>query len=351
MRHRGVAATAAALAALAFAGAAQAAEIPPLADIVVAPDGPTRATSIHAVWVVAPEGVPGTTVRWDLCPADVAPIPGARNGCGSERASDEPLTTTVPTPNEGAHALWAWYEDEEGNQGPPIARQVMIDRTAPKAPTDIRWVDGRVTWTSPVDGGAPATRVHWKFCRGWRGFTEQCLAGVGPAQQPFPLALDLAPLDTPPTSCVGNQWTALFWLEDAAGNIDRDPRSAGGIGGGVDPSCAPQPKDPPAKPRTKTRLTIGGRLRAVGRGAKRRKRVTLTATAKPANAEGVVRFTVKGKQGKRTLTRTGSVRLAKGRASYALTVPKGFRRLSVKATYTGSKTHVPSSRGTTVRIP
>jgi hypothetical protein len=60
---------------------------------------------------------------------------------------------------------------------------------------------------------------------------------------------------------------------------------------------------------------------------------------------------VMGRQGKRKLTRTRNVRLRNGRARFTLTVPRGIRRLSVRASYAGSTTHGPSSRTATVRVP
>lgn len=356
MRRIAVSATTV-LATLAFAGPVQA-ETPLLlsapVDLRVEPGSPTRAESITARWTV-PGGTPeDATAHWALCDdGDIAYPPGHPNGCGDDRnrVSDGRTAVTVPTPDEFAGTLWVWFE-HAGREGLPTRVPVVIDRTAPGAPTNVEWVDGIVRWTepSPPSWFVHESRVHWKLCRGWNGFDVQCATGDGPAE-PFPLSLETVLIGSAPAYCVGQQWNLWLWIEDAAGNVNRDPRNAGGIGGGMTPSCVPQPKDRPATPRTRTRLAISGRLRAVGSGTKRRKRVTLTATAKPASADGVVRFAVTGKQRKRTLTRTRSVRLANGRASYALTVPKGFSRLRVEATYAGSETHAPSSRTSTVRIP
>lgn len=202
-------------------------------------------------------------------------------------------------------------------------------------------------------------RVHWKLCRGWMGFAEECVTGEGP-EEPFALPGALrSPASPGPSYCLGQQWNLRVWIEDAAGNVDLSPSNAGGIRAAVMPMCIPpgdgNPKPdtptPTTKTKTKTSLAIGGRLTATGKGSQRRKRLTVTATTKPGNAGGTVRLQVTGKQGKRRLSRSRNVRLANGRASFTLKVPKGFRRLSVKATYAGSETHTPSSRTSTVRIP
>jgi len=366
------------LAALAVAAPAHAAPdpVPSVADLVVSPAETTSATSLTVTWSVPPGLADGTSARWDLCPVGAPPASDGGHGCGTARSSDGPTTTAVPTPDEGRFDLTVWLENAEGDQGPPSQpRRIVIDRTAPGGPTDVRWGNGPfrivgpgdyrlgdsvVRWTPPTDDGAPIARVHWKFCREWSsrwpGFPEQCLTG---SRDPSPFLLDESPIPTgpPPHYCVGYFATVLLWLEDTAGNVDLDPANAGGTGLGANPSCPPPFMPPPphdgplVTPRAVTNLTVGRRVATTGKGTKRRQRVTLTATMKPGTASGVVRIRATGKHGKRQLTRTRTLQLSQGRASFTLTVPTGFRRLSVRADYAGSATHAPSSRTSTVRIP
>ncbi|MBF6621630.1 MAG: hypothetical protein ITG02_15545 [Patulibacter sp.] len=284
------------------------------------------------------------------------------------------LTTLMTVPAGGAHAAPA-----------PAAPEVAADQTAPGPPTDVRWgvgpvhvlpsgehrwTDSTVRWTAPADDGTPIVRVHWKLCRRWggaiwpefpAGVPAQCLTGsAGP--EPFPLDESPIPVGAPPRACIGYVTTLMIWLEDAAGNVDLDPRNAGGTGFGATPLCGPPPPpplpdppvdlpEPPAAARAATALAVTTRVRAVRNGQRRRQRLTVAARTTARAASGKVRIRVTGRQGKRKLTRARTVTLAKGRARYTLTVPKGIRRLSVRADYAGSKTHAPSSRTTTVRIP
>ncbi len=344
-----------ALASTAHASTAHAA--PPLpvpTDLVVEPAGPTQATSVSVSWSV-PDGVPaGATTHWALCSdADVAPTSETADGCVSTVVGDSSTSITIPTPDELVGTVWVWFELGE-HKGPATRSSVVVDRTAPGPPTDVRWVGNTVSWQSPVDGAAPVTRVHWELCRGWGGLGTQCRTGDGPAE-PFRLSLDRVLLLPRPGTCAGENWTLRLWLEDAAGNVDFSPGHAGGVGGSATPMCLPPiSPTPPVEPGVtpaRTSLAVSRRVSATGKGTKRRQRLTVTATTKPGDARGSVRIQVRGKQGKRTLDRTRIVRLANGRANFTLTVPKGFRRLSVRASYAGSEIHAPASRTSTVRIP
>lgn len=337
-----------ALAVLALAGPAAAAPPPAPTGLTVTPDGPTQATSVRASWTVPADLPAGTTAHIKLCPLDDIVPPPEWDRCVSS-PSDELTGTTIPFPSQGLYDLTVRLESAEGEEGPSTApRRIAIDRDAPNPPRDIRWEGGTVRWTDPVTMGeiSPIVRAHWRFCRGWLGAADTCVTGSS-EQRPFALANDLAPLGPPPGYCSGWGWTLSLWLEDAAGNVDAGRR--GGIGAGVTPSCVPPPGTPPTKPRA-TSVVIGKRVGpARGRSAKRQ--VTITTTVRPADAGGRVRLEVTGRRGTTKLSRTRNVRLERGRATLTVSVPKGFRRLTVRATYAGSTTHGGSNGKLVVRIP
>lgn len=344
---------------LALAGPATAAPPPAPSGLTVSPAGPTQASSVTATWVVPADLPTDTTAHVQLCPVDdIAPTPGV-DRC-ENRPSDELTRTTIPFPSEGGYDLTVSLENAEG-QGPSTApRRIVIDRTAPAAPTNVRWDGGTVRWTEllPMGPTAPIVRAHWAYCRGWSGVPTTCVSGsAGP--QPFPFSEDVVPLGPPPGYCVGYAWTFSLWLEDAAGNVDASRR--GGRGGGVTPSCpaqnlppGTQPKEmPPGTQPTNRRATsVAVRSRVGVRGGRSTKRrVKITASVRPADVGGRVRLKVAGRRGATKLSRTRSLRLVRGRVTLTVSVPRGFRRLTVRAAYAGSRTHRGSTGKAVVRIP
>jgi hypothetical protein len=337
-----------ALAVLALASPAAAA--PPAApvDLTLAPAGPTTATAIAASWTVPASDPAITAARWELCPAGQ---PSGGDGCTHGEQRETLGEATIPTPTEGAFDLRVSLENADGVGTPTAPRRVVVDRTAPAAPTDVRWNRGAVDWQEQPGEASPIVRAHWSFCRGWFGAADVCVSGSS-AQRPFALADDLAPLGPPPGYCSGWGWTLSLWLEDAAGNVDANRR--GGIGAGVTPSCVPQQgPPPPGTPPTKLRATSVAIAKRIGpaRGRSAKRRVTITTRVRPADAGGRVRLEVTGRHGTTKLARIRNLRLDHGRATLTVSVPKSLPRLTVRATYAGSKTHEPSTGKLVVWVP
>lgn len=316
-------------------------------DVAVTPTGPTRATVAVVTWTV-PEGVPaGTTarVRYVASEGDMLQPHAVE--------SDVPGRAEIPMDVEAVYSsIEVALVSPEDGPGPSVtlADRIQADRTAPAAPLAVRQEDGRIQWDDdPLDRSTPIVRAHWRYCRGWHvPGAVPCVEGSS-TERPFPFSPSVLPLGPYPGGCTGNSDAFSLWLEDAAGNVSRD--NAAGFGSSVSPSCIP-PQQPDPGPRAPgprpTSLKLAGRTTAV-RGASGRHRVTVTASV-PRDAAGRVALRVTRRGSGPRFTRTATAQVRDGRARATFTVPRGVRRLRVRATFAATPAYAAASRTVTIRV-
>jgi hypothetical protein len=299
---------------------------PPTA-LTVGPAAVTQASSVSVSWTRAAPDV--TSDHWALC--------GEDGTCTTGTTPDS--QTTIPTPTEGRFTVRVWSENAAGEEDENAAAtaEVIVDRTAPSMPSDVRWSSsGEITWGDPTPQNAPISRVHWVTC-GWGtgGVGGPCAEGTSGGR---PVVVGFPPLpDVPcPTSLFGPR--AAVWLEDAAGNVDRAQAGFSPIGT-LSRACAATP--PAQPPKTTTTLRITGKTTTLKSGA-RRVRVTLVA---PRAATGSVSLQMTTRRGGSTLgSSQRSVRLRTGHATATWTVPRRATRLVIRASFAGDDVHRSAHR-------
>jgi hypothetical protein len=261
--------------------------------------------------------------------------------------SDVPGRAEIPLADEGRYTSFrVALVRPDGTVGPRVeaAGELRVDRTAPSAPVDVRQVGGTIDWTTPAESGAPIVRAHWRYCRGWNVGGDLPCAEGSTTEHPFVLARDVVPMGASPAACTGNAEYLSLWLEDAAGNVSR--QNAGGFGSSMTPSCvSPLPAPTTLRP---TPLALEGRAVAV-RGRPGRHRVTVTATV-PRGAAGRVALRVTRRGAGPRFTRTVTAQVRGGKARAAFVVPRGVRRLAVRATFAATATHAAAKRTATLRV-
>jgi hypothetical protein len=121
---------------------------------------------------------------------------------------------------DGRHRIAIQAFDGAGN-GVEVGREVWTDRTAPGKPMDLR-LDGtsswRATnrfsfrWTNPGQDAAPVAAAHYELCPG--ATRQGCVGGERRARNIE--AVEGLQVPRP------GDWRLSVWLEDAAGNHDRE---------------------------------------------------------------------------------------------------------------------------------
>lgn len=317
--------------------------------VSVSPASPTTATAITVSWATQPDVA---ATHWQICPAADAQSAACRTGEVASPAQQG----SIPTPDEGVFGVSLWFEGTDGFEGPKAAagEQVIVDRTAPEQPVDVRY-DGRtVSWQAPAGQVAPISRVHWKLCRGRNNPADDACASGTATGETFALPESTVPLGPDETSCDQVNSIVSIYLEDAAGNVSPANVISGGYS--VAPGCIAPPTPPVAVPtpapakRKAVRLTVNARWgKTSSTGG--RKATLAVATAKGGASTGRVRVRVTGTLKGRSYARTRTVTLKRGAAAFKLTVPKGVRRLKATARYGGSKDFMPASKTRAFRVP
>jgi hypothetical protein len=321
--------------ALAVAGPASAEQPLAPADLRVTPSGPTRDEAIVATWTV-PDGAPaGTTARWRTS----STAPGTGTVTDQEGTSSTPGRAEIPATVEGTYTevtvALVSPEDEEG----PAATVAgpIVDRTAPGKPPEVRSTGSTLTWTDPPGD------------RSWSALGAPTLCAEGSAtDRPFPFSERAVDIGPAPVYCAGQSTSVKLWLEDAAGNVSRE--NFGGYGMAVTPACIPQgkpPFDPGPSPRRPTTLALSGRTTTIGRSG--RHRVTVSAVV-PRDAAGRVRLRVSRRGSGPRFVRTTTATVRGGTARATFVVPRGVRRLAVRASFAATPTHAAASRTATLRV-
>ena len=128
-------------------------------------------------------------------------------------------TRVIP---DGTHAVEVAAVDAAGNETRSTSRSILVDATAPAAPSALassigsNWQTSRdfhVTWTHPSGQVAPIESAHWTLCPA--GTTTGCATGS-------------APVSAGPGTLSGLQipgegeWNLSVRLQDAAGNTATD---------------------------------------------------------------------------------------------------------------------------------
>jgi len=245
---------------------------------------------------IARRDLPCDSARMQPCPAQ----------------ADATFTVNLP---DGTHQLRALATDAAG-QDAATSVTLRVDRTSPAAPevTATPAGDGAytLTWANPASA-SPIVAAHYALC------DEEC----GPAVTVR--GRDIERIE-------GVRWTSgelRLWLEDEAGNVDREAFAALPFetGAAVVPRVVDvkppvlTPAEQPASPRLK--LTRA-----------RRSGATLRLSGTIARAAGA-RITVTAKRGRATVRR--STRPRRGKWALTLRLTPALRRgtLSVTVRYAG----------------
>lgn len=209
--------------------------------VSVSPASPTTATAITVSWATRPDVA---ATHWQICPAADAQSAACRTGEVASPAQQG----SIPTPDEGVFGVSLWFEGTDGSEGPKAAagEQVIVDRTAPEQPVDVRY-DGRtVSWQAPAGQVAPISRVHWKLCRGRNNPADDACASGTATGETFALPESTVPLGPDETSCDQVNSIVSVYLEDAAGNVSPANVISGGYS--VAPGCIAPPHTASCRP-------------------------------------------------------------------------------------------------------
>ena len=119
---------------------------------------------------------------------------------------------------DGTHSVEVAAIDAAGNETRSTARSIVVDATAPAAPSALAtsigstWQPARqftATWTHPSGQIAPIDTAHWTLCPA--GNTTGCVTGSSPVSS---VSGTLSGLQVPAEGA----WDLSLRLEDAAGN-------------------------------------------------------------------------------------------------------------------------------------
>ena len=220
---------------------------------------------------------------------------------------------------DGPHML-ALSAVDPGDNEQTVSRSIVIDNTAPAAPSALAVVGGdgwhdttafAVTWSNPGGQVAPIVAADYELC-GAVGCTTSRV-----------VAPDIHRIDDLRVPLSGD-YTLAVWLEDAAGNVVSANRSAAvHLRSGMQPtSTTPPPGDPapPTSPRSTPRVKLA---RARLSGA----RLIVSGTL-PGDATGSVRVTYKVRAHRRTIQHRGQARVKRGRFRVAVRLSRTARRIS-----------------------
>jgi hypothetical protein len=125
-------------------------------------------------------------------------------------------TRSVP---DGNHSVQVAAVDAAGNETRSPAQTVVVDNTAPSAPSSLSVVGGSafrsdnafsLTWTSPGGQVAPITAAHYRIC---------AVDGTGCGAERTVAVSDGSRIDGISVPSTG-EFDVRLWLEDAAGNTD-----------------------------------------------------------------------------------------------------------------------------------
>lgn len=147
----------------------------------------------------------------------------------SNPSSAQPLSVNLAATSNGTrvipagtHAVEVAAVDAAGNETRSTARSILVDATAPAAPSALassigsNWQasrDFQVTWTQPSGQVAPIESAHWTLCPA--GTTTGCATGSAPVSAgPGTLSGLQIPSE--------GEWNLSVRLQDAAGNTATD---------------------------------------------------------------------------------------------------------------------------------
>ena len=307
------------------------------------------ARNFTATWThPAGQVAPIDTAHWTICPAGNAT--GCVTGSSPVSASTGALSG-LQVPGEGAWDFSLRLQDAAGNTTPGnLARTtIRYDATPPAAAPDLALANRDDTdpaftasFTLPSGQHAPVTGALWKLCPAFS--STGCTSGM--------LSTDVTPTThlrtTIPTH---GDWILSIRLRDQAGNLGADattslryakppatPAPAPVPTPASTPTTAPNPA-PTATPRVKTRLCVASAV------LDRSRRTLIVRGTATSTATGVIRVQAAIRRERRTRTRAKTAGLRNGRftARLRLTHADARGRITLAASYAGSRTHAPAS--------
>jgi hypothetical protein len=156
------------------------------------------------------------------------------------------LTVDTRTLADGTHSVQLAAVDAAGNETKSSSRSITVDNGAPALPRNlvVEGGDGwrtsnsfAVSWANPDGQVSPIAAAHYRLC---------AIDGSSCQAEQTVIAEDIARLDGISAPATG-EWSLRVWLEDAAGNIDRDHAAAATLRYGNAPT-ATGPTELPASP-------------------------------------------------------------------------------------------------------